>query len=121
MSLVWVWSIVEHSWGANMNRRKARVIFNAALFVAGIAAGSLPVSAQTFQSYRCADSSQFIVGFFDGDSRAHLQIDGRAVTLARRLAISGARYSGSGVTLKITSEGATLKHAKRPVTSCEVT
>jgi membrane-bound inhibitor of C-type lysozyme len=104
-----------------MNRRKTRVIFSAALFVAGIAAGWSPASAQTFQSYRCADHSQFIVGFFDYDSRAHLQIDGRAVTLAKRFALSGARYSGGGVTLKITREGTTLKHARRPVTSCEVT
>jgi membrane-bound inhibitor of C-type lysozyme len=103
-----------------MNRRTTRLIFGAALWVAGIAAGLSPVSAQTFQSYRCADRSQFIVGFFEYDTRAHLQIDGRAVTLARRFAFSGARYSGAGVTLKITREGTTLKHARRPVTSCEL-
>jgi membrane-bound inhibitor of C-type lysozyme len=104
-----------------MNRRTTRLIFAAALWVAGVAAGSSPALAQTFQSYRCADRSQFIVGFFDHDSRAHLQIDGRAVTLARRFALSGARYSGSGVTLKITGAATTLRHARRPVTSCEVT
>jgi membrane-bound inhibitor of C-type lysozyme len=89
------------------------------LFVAAVAAGSTSARAQTFQSYRCADHTQFIAGFYDHDSRAHLQIDGRAVTLARRLALSGARYSGSGVTLKIAKEGTTLRHARRPVTSCE--
>ena len=42
------------------------------------------------------------------------------MTLAKRLALSGSRYTGSGVTLKITKAGiTTLKHAKRPVTSCE--
>ena len=41
--------------------------------------------------------------------RAHLQIDGKAVTLAKRLALSGSRYSGGGVTLKITKAGTTLK------------
>ena len=102
-----------------MNRRRTRVIFGAAL-AAGIAAGSTPVQAQTFQTYRCVDRTQFIVGFFDYDKRAHLQIDGRAVTLARHLALSGTRYSGSGVTLKITKAGTTLKHARRPVTTCEV-
>jgi len=44
------------------------------------------------------------------------------VTLGKRLAFSGSRYSGSGVTLKITKAGiTTLKHAKRPVTACELT
>jgi membrane-bound inhibitor of C-type lysozyme len=103
-----------------MNRRNTTIFFGAALCVAGIAAGLSSALAQTFQSYRCADRSQFIVGFFDYDTRAHLQIDGRAVTLARRFAFSGARYSGSGVTLKITKAGTTLKHARRPTTACEL-
>ena len=77
--------------------------------------------AQTFQNYRCADGTQFIVGYFEYDNRAHLQIDGKAVTLARRFALSGTRYSGSGVTLKITRTGTTVKHGRRPVTACELT
>jgi membrane-bound inhibitor of C-type lysozyme len=101
-----------------MNRRK-RSIFGAVLFVA--AAGSPPAWAQTFRSYRCADGTQFIVGFFEYDKRAHLQIDGKAVTLARRLTLSGSRYSGSGVTLKISKAGITIKHAKRAATACELT
>jgi membrane-bound inhibitor of C-type lysozyme len=102
-----------------MNRCKTKRICGAVLFVAAVAAGSSSALAQTFQSYRCADHTQFIAAFYDHDSRAHLQIDGRAVTLARRFAFSGARYSGSGVALKITKEGTTLRHARRPVTSCE--
>ena len=51
------------------------------LFVA--AAGASPAAAQTFQNYRCADGTQFIVGFFEYDKRAHLQIDGKAVTLGQ--------------------------------------
>ena len=103
-----------------MNRRKA-MNFGAVLFVAGIAAGASPAVAQTsFQNYRCADGSQFIVGFFQYDRRAHLQIDGKAVTLGKRLALSGSRYSGGGVTLKIAKAGTTLKHAKRPTTACEL-
>ena len=77
--------------------------------------------AQSFQSYRCADGTQFIAGFFENDNRAYLQIDGRAVTLGRRLSLSGSRYSGGGVTLKITKAGTTVKHARRPTTSCELT
>jgi membrane-bound inhibitor of C-type lysozyme len=102
-----------------MNRRRTTVIFGAAL-AAGVVAGCASVQAQTFQTYRCADRTQFIAGFFDHDKRAYLQIDGRAVTLGRRLAVSGASYSGSGVSLKIGKAGVALRHAKRPVTACEV-
>ena len=102
-----------------MNHRNIAV-FGAA-FVWGTIASSAAF-AQTFQNYRCADGTQFIVGFFQYDSRAHLQLDGRSVTLAKRLALSGSRYTGSGVTLKMTKAGATtLKNVKRPVTACELT
>jgi membrane-bound inhibitor of C-type lysozyme len=99
-----------------MNRRSSS-IFGVMLVAA---AGSSPAWAQSFQSYRCADGTQFIVGFFEYDQRAHLQIDGKAVTLGKRLAVSGSRYSGGGVTLKITKAGTTVKHAKRPVTACQL-
>jgi membrane-bound inhibitor of C-type lysozyme len=94
------------------------LIFGAAL---SAAVGASPARAQTFQNYRCADGTQFIVGFFEYDTRAHLQIDGRAVTLAKRLALSGSRYSGGGVTLSITRSGTIVKHARRPATACELT
>jgi membrane-bound inhibitor of C-type lysozyme len=111
---------IRCSKGANMNWCKAIIIIGAATLAAGVASGSSPAFAQTFQSYRCADGSQFIVGFFSYDRRAHLQIDGKAVTLGRRLALSGSRYSGGGVTLKITKAGTTVKHGRRPVTACEL-
>ncbi len=97
------------------------VISGAAILLAGIVTGSSAALAQTFESYRCADGTRFIVGFFKYDSRAHLQIDGRAVTLAKRLAFSGSRYSGGGVTLVITKAVTTIRHVKRPVTACELT
>ena len=105
-----------------MNCRNIAV-FSAALFAAWVAAGPSRALAQTsFQNYRCADGTQFIVGFFQYDLRAHLQLDGRAVTLTKRLALSGARYTGSGVTLKMIKGGATtLKNVRRPVTACELT
>jgi membrane-bound inhibitor of C-type lysozyme len=101
-----------------MNRRK-HSIFGAVVVV--VAVVSSPALAQTFRSYHCADGTQFLVGFFQNDSRAFLQIDGRAVTLPRRLTLSGSRYSGGGVTLKITKIGTTVRHAKRPTTACELT
>ncbi|WP_454628981.1 MliC family protein [Bradyrhizobium cenepequi] len=102
-----------------MNHRHAALF--AVVLAAGILAGWSQASAQsTFRNYRCADGTQFIVGFFQYDSRAHLQLDGKAVTLLKRLTLSGSRYSGGGITLKITKAGlATLKHAGRPATACE--
>jgi membrane-bound inhibitor of C-type lysozyme len=104
-----------------MNRRNSAIFSIFGVAVLGAAVGASPASAQTFQRYRCADGTQFIVGFYQYDSRAHLQIDSREVTLARRLALSGSRYSGGGVTLKITGAGTTVKHARRPTTACELT
>ena len=77
-----------------MNRRKHSIFGTVVVVVAVV---SSPALAQTFQ------------------------IDGRAVTLPRRLTLSGSRYSGGGVTLKITKIGTTVRHAKRPTTACELT
>lgn len=78
-------------------------------------------AAQTFQTYRCSDGTQFIVGFYHYDKRAFLQIDGEPVTLAKRLTVSGIRYSGAGITLTIGKTGTTtVKHLKRPAATCAV-
>jgi membrane-bound inhibitor of C-type lysozyme len=104
-----------------MNQQK-NIVFGTALWVAAATAGASPAWAQSsFQTYRCADGSQFIVAFYAYDKRAHLQIDGKAVALGKRLALSGSRYSGGGITLTMAKAGGvTLKHAKRPVTACEL-
>jgi membrane-bound inhibitor of C-type lysozyme len=102
-----------------MNRRKT-IILAAVLSGTGILAAARPSLAQSFQTYRCTDGTQFIVAFYAYDTRAYVQIDGRPVTLAKRLALSGSRYSGGGVTLKITKAGTTVKHARRPVMACEL-
>jgi membrane-bound inhibitor of C-type lysozyme len=98
-----------------------RTAFGAALSALAIAAvPSAALAQSSFRNYRCADGSQFIVGFFQYDKRAHLQIDGKAVTLPRRVALTGSRYQGKGVTLRITKAGiVTLKHARRKTTTCE--
>ena len=95
-------------------------IYGAAIFVVGIATEPSPASAQTFNTYRCADGTSFIVGFYPYDDRAHVQIDGRAVTLKKRLAFSGRRYSGGGVSLVMTRTGTLLGHVRRPLTACEL-
>ena len=62
------------------------------------------------------------MGFYPYDSRAYLQIDGKAVTLPKRVALSGTRYSAGGVTLKDRPRPGrtTIKRPKRPETACEV-
>jgi len=42
------------------------------------------------------------------------------VTLQKRIELSGARYSGAGVTLTVKKSGTTLKVGKLPVTSCQL-
>lgn len=86
-----------------------------------LALSAMPAAAQTFQNYHCADGTHFIVAFYQYDTRAHLQIDGRAVTLAKRFAVSGARYTGEGVTLRMNGEGVTVRRTYRPTTACEPT
>ncbi|PDT89115.1 lysozyme inhibitor [Bradyrhizobium sp. Y36] len=102
-----------------MDRYKAFVL---AITMPSVGIFAAPqADAQTFRTYRCADGTQFVVGFYDADKRAFLQIDGEPVTLAKRLSVSGARYSGAGVTLKIPKTGpATVRHLRRPVTACAV-
>lgn len=98
-----------------------KAILLAVTMLAGGVCHVRQADAQTFRTYRCADGTQFIVGFYDGDKRAFLQIDGEPVTLAKRLAVSGARYSGAGITLTIGKAGTTtVKHLKRPATACAV-
>lgn len=91
----------------------------ATMFAVGLAAQSSPASAQTFDSYRCADGTHFILAFYPSDERAYLQIDGRAVSLRKRLTLFGRRYSGSGVNLTVTATGTLIKHLRRQVTACE--
>ncbi|MHC4045438.1 MliC family protein [Bradyrhizobium sp. 23AC] len=102
-----------------MGRHKA-ILLTTAMLAAGMTSAR-QTEAQTFQTYRCADGTQFIVAFYDADKRAFLQIDGEPVTLAKRLSVAGKRYSGAGVTLTIPKTGSTtVKHLRRPVTACAV-
>jgi membrane-bound inhibitor of C-type lysozyme len=95
-------------------------VFVSAAMLLALVTGASPAAAQAFRTYGCADGTQFIVGFFQYDKRAHLQIDGKAVALAKRIALSGSRYSGGGIVLKVGKAGATIKHGKRPASACSV-
>ena len=103
-----------------MTYRGGAILIGAILF--WVFGSSAAPAQSVFRNYHCADGTQFIAAFFNGDSRAHLQLDGKAVTLKKRLSLTGARYRGDGVTLEINRAGLTrLRHAKRPVTACELT
>ncbi|MEN3348089.1 MAG: hypothetical protein V7632_1724 [Bradyrhizobium sp.] len=100
-----------------MTYRWSARVAGAILF--GAACCSAASAQSAFRNYRCADGTQF-VALFGADSRAHLQLDGKAVALKKRLSLTGTRYTGSGVTLDITRAGlASLKHGKQPKTACE--
>jgi membrane-bound inhibitor of C-type lysozyme len=103
-----------------MNRKEIAYLATA-LLVAMTACAQTAAAQTTFQTYRCADGTEFIVGFFQYDKRAHMQVDGKAVTLQKRVALTGARYSGGGVTLRTQKSGTTLKVGKRKVTACQLT
>jgi hypothetical protein len=90
----------------------------AAVMFGAVVAPLSPASAQTFDSYRCVDGTQFILTFYPSDKRPYIQIDGHSVKLRKSLTLRGRRYSGGGVSLAMTSAGALLRHLRRPVTTC---
>lgn len=104
--------------------RNIAVSVTIAGLIGGLASLFAPLFAQTtsFRNYRCADGSQFIVANYPNDPSLYLQIDGGPVTLKRRFSISGTRYSGGGVTLKVSRTGQiSVKHPGRPETACKPT
>jgi len=102
-------TIPHRVWGVFMRRSD----FVTIIVAAGILIGQLPVFAQTFRTYRCYDGSQFILALFEGDKRTHLQLDGKAVTLQKRISLSGPRYAKGDISLRITKTGITLKRGKQ--------
>jgi membrane-bound inhibitor of C-type lysozyme len=92
-----------------MKRRHLITLLGAAAIVIGQASAV----AQTFIRYSCLDGSEFIAAFFAGERSAHLQLDGKAMSLPRRLSLSGTRYAKGDITLRITKMVTTLKRGKR--------
>jgi membrane-bound inhibitor of C-type lysozyme len=89
------------------------------LVVGTLAFAALPAKAQSsITLYQCNDGSQFAVAFYAADTHAHIQLNGKSLSLRHWPSLAGARYSGSGVTLLLTKTGATLKHPRMPLTSC---
>jgi membrane-bound inhibitor of C-type lysozyme len=81
--------------------------------VAAVLIGAPPAVAQTLVTYSCVDGSEFVLAFFAGDRSAHLQLDGKALLLPRRVALSGTRFAKGDITLKIAKGVTTLTRGKR--------
>ena len=108
-----VWSFRAYHSSRRLGVFMRRRYFVTIIVAAGILIGQLPVFAQTFRTYRCYDGSQFILALFEGDKRAHLQLDGKAVTLPKRISLSGSRYAKGDISLRITKTVITLKRGKQ--------
>ncbi len=87
------------------------------LAATAVAIGQTPASAQTFSTYQCRDGSQFVLALYEGDRAAHLQLDGKALALPKRVSVRGSRYSKGDISLRITKAATTLKRGKR-TTEC---
>ncbi|MBR2118327.1 MAG: MliC family protein [Pseudomonadota bacterium] len=98
---------------------KLLVVFFAAALAVLLDADSSPVTAQTFQSFTCADGASFTAAFLKYDPKqVHLQLDGKAVALKKRFTLTGSRYTGRGITLTMNKSGTILRHGKRGPTRC---
>jgi membrane-bound inhibitor of C-type lysozyme len=92
---------------------KQRALMTISAGAMAILIGQPAVVAQTFLTYSCLDGSEFVVAFFSGDRSAHLQLDGKAMSLSRRLSLSGTRYVKGDITLKIAKSVATLTRGRQ--------
>jgi membrane-bound inhibitor of C-type lysozyme len=80
-------------------------------------AGVPDASAQIIVTYKCRDGTELPVAFFRDERGIHLQVDGKALALPRRMSVSGARYAKAGVTFTIKGQVATLRRGGR-TTQC---
>jgi membrane-bound inhibitor of C-type lysozyme len=92
---------------------KKRAFITIFAYAIAIVFGQSRVVAQTFLTYSCLDGSEFVVAFFPGDRSAHLQLDGKAMALSRRLSLSGTRYAKGDITLRTAKSGTTLTRGRR--------
>lgn len=103
------------------------IFLSAVAFVVLSGAGVSPASAQaaqtpTFQNFVCEDGARFTAAFLKYDPKqVHLQLDGKAVALRKRFTLSGARYTGRGITLTMNKSGTILRHGRRGPTRCTAT
>jgi membrane-bound inhibitor of C-type lysozyme len=93
-----------------------RNLIPAAIF---LMAGFAPASAQTFVSYSCGDGKPLAAAFFPDERGVRVQLDGKSLTLKRRVSASGARFSKSGVSFWIKDQSAMLKRRGQDWIECK--
>ena len=102
------------AWSVTARARTFEVLLLGLLPILGPSVdGVAPAFAQTFLTFHCADGTEFVTAFRPGIRNAYLQLDGKAVTLPRRLSLSGVRYSAGGITLRIRQTTATLSRGRQ--------
>jgi len=103
-----------------MISRRGPILAGACLGVALCTLDATGAAAQSsFRTYECADGAPFVVAFYRYDPNAHVQIDGKAVELRKRLSVRGERYASQGIDLRFNKLGAVrIKHARRPWANC---
>jgi membrane-bound inhibitor of C-type lysozyme len=82
------------------------------LILAALADGT-QAAPLTFLAFHCDDGTEFVASFYEAGRRAQVQLDGKALTLPRRLALFGPRYSAGGITLRMKGTAATLSRGRR--------
>jgi membrane-bound inhibitor of C-type lysozyme len=83
------------------------------LILAALIDGAAQAAPQTFVTFHCGDGTEFVATFYESRRTAQLQLDGKALTLPRRLALFGPRYSAGGITLRLKGSAATLSRGRR--------
>ncbi len=98
----------------SLRQPKARMFLAGLLSMLAAPVGEVaPASAQTFLTFRCADGTEFVTVLRQGARNAYVQLDGKAITLPRRLSLSGARYSAGRTALRIRQNTATLSRGRQ--------
>jgi membrane-bound inhibitor of C-type lysozyme len=83
------------------------------LIPAAFVDGAAQAAPQTFLTFHCGDGTEFVATIYESRRSAQLQLDGKALTLPRRLALFGPRYSAGGITLRMKGTAATLSRGRR--------
>jgi membrane-bound inhibitor of C-type lysozyme len=83
------------------------------LLLAVFTDGTAQAAPQTFLSLHCGDGTEFVASFYETGRRAQVQLDGKALTLPRRLALFGPRYSAGAITLRMKGTAATLSRGRQ--------
>ena len=100
--------MMKHERGRQMNR--AFHVLLLGLLLTDCAAQAAPL---TFLTFHCGDGTEFVATFYEAGRRAQVQLDGKALTLPRRLALFGPRYSAGGIALQMKGTAATLSRGRR--------